>query len=54
VPENGGLAAHLAKELADLLPSRSRLMQMALAARAQSRTDAAERVADFCLAEARA
>jgi UDP-N-acetylglucosamine--N-acetylmuramyl-(pentapeptide) pyrophosphoryl-undecaprenol N-acetylglucosamine transferase len=54
VPENGELSAHLAKELTDLLPSRSLLMQMALAARAQSRTDAAERVADFCLAEARA
>jgi UDP-N-acetylglucosamine--N-acetylmuramyl-(pentapeptide) pyrophosphoryl-undecaprenol N-acetylglucosamine transferase len=54
VPEDAGLAASLARELGDLLPSRSRLMQMALAARAQARIDAAERVADFCLAEARA
>ena len=54
VPENGELAAHLARELTDILPSRSLLMQMAQNARAQARADAAERVADLCLSEARA
>ncbi len=53
VPENDDLAAHLARALTDLLPSRLRLMQMAQAARAQARIDAAERVADLCLSEAR-
>jgi len=54
VPENAELAQRLQVELADLLPSRSRLLQMANAPRAQARTDAAERVADACLSEARA
>ena len=54
VKENDGLAANLVRELGELLPSRSRLLQMANAARAQARIDAAERVADVCLAEARA
>lgn len=54
VKEDDELANNLARELGALLPSRSTLMQMAVAARAQARTDAAERVADVCLAEARA
>ena len=44
----------VAGELGELLPSRSTLLRMANAAREQARTDAAERVADVCLAEARA
>ena len=54
VPENEDLAVTLTAQLRDLLPTRSALLRMALAARSLARVDAAERVAELCLAEARA
>jgi UDP-N-acetylglucosamine--N-acetylmuramyl-(pentapeptide) pyrophosphoryl-undecaprenol N-acetylglucosamine transferase len=54
VAENAQLAEALTAQLRDLLPARSTLLAMAGAARRQARTDAAERVAELCLAEARA
>jgi len=47
--EDEALAQQLGAALRELLPSRPRLLQMANAARALARVDAAERVADHCL-----
>jgi UDP-N-acetylglucosamine--N-acetylmuramyl-(pentapeptide) pyrophosphoryl-undecaprenol N-acetylglucosamine transferase len=52
LPEGEALATGLTALLQELLPSRTALLALAEAARAQARTDAAERVADRCLAEA--
>jgi UDP-N-acetylglucosamine--N-acetylmuramyl-(pentapeptide) pyrophosphoryl-undecaprenol N-acetylglucosamine transferase len=52
--EDEGLAPQLGAALRELLRDRGALLRMAEAARAQARTDAAQRVADLCLAEARA
>jgi UDP-N-acetylglucosamine--N-acetylmuramyl-(pentapeptide) pyrophosphoryl-undecaprenol N-acetylglucosamine transferase len=54
LPEDDALAAGLEALLRRLLPSRSTLLAMADAARAQARPDAARRVADVCVAEGRA
>jgi UDP-N-acetylglucosamine:LPS N-acetylglucosamine transferase len=51
---NRAVPAALESQLRALLPRRSELLEMARAARAQARTDAAERVAEMCLAEGRA
>jgi UDP-N-acetylglucosamine--N-acetylmuramyl-(pentapeptide) pyrophosphoryl-undecaprenol N-acetylglucosamine transferase len=52
--EDAALPTTLGALLHELLPTRSSLLELARAARAQARTDAAERVADLCLAEGRA
>jgi UDP-N-acetylglucosamine--N-acetylmuramyl-(pentapeptide) pyrophosphoryl-undecaprenol N-acetylglucosamine transferase len=54
LPEGPQLAEALAAVLREILPSRATLLRMAKAAHGLARTDAAERVADICLAEARA
>lgn len=54
VAEGEDFADRLAAAIAPLLADRPRLLAMARAARALARVDAAERVADACLAEARA
>jgi UDP-N-acetylglucosamine--N-acetylmuramyl-(pentapeptide) pyrophosphoryl-undecaprenol N-acetylglucosamine transferase len=53
VPEGEGFEARLQAALARLVDDRARLLAMAAAARALARLDAAERVADACLEEAR-
>jgi UDP-N-acetylglucosamine--N-acetylmuramyl-(pentapeptide) pyrophosphoryl-undecaprenol N-acetylglucosamine transferase len=50
--EGENLAPRLAHALEALLRNRARLKEMAEAARALSRPDAAGRIADLCLAEA--
>ena len=52
-PEGETLARELTTLLQQLLPSRVRMLEMANAARSQARTDAAQRVAELCLEEAR-
>jgi UDP-N-acetylglucosamine--N-acetylmuramyl-(pentapeptide) pyrophosphoryl-undecaprenol N-acetylglucosamine transferase len=52
--ESETLATQLAGTLPELLGSRQRLLEMAMAARALAQPDAADRVADACLREARA
>jgi UDP-N-acetylglucosamine--N-acetylmuramyl-(pentapeptide) pyrophosphoryl-undecaprenol N-acetylglucosamine transferase len=52
--EGPQLAEQLRSRIGTLAAQRSTLMQMACAARELARTDAAERVADICIAEARA
>jgi len=54
LPEHADFATRLPETLRMLLADRPRLRQMAEAARAQALTDAADRVADACLQEARA
>jgi UDP-N-acetylglucosamine--N-acetylmuramyl-(pentapeptide) pyrophosphoryl-undecaprenol N-acetylglucosamine transferase len=51
--EGDDLAAQLARSLRELIADRSRLLAMAEAARALSTPQAAERIADICLEEAR-
>jgi UDP-N-acetylglucosamine--N-acetylmuramyl-(pentapeptide) pyrophosphoryl-undecaprenol N-acetylglucosamine transferase len=51
--EGDGLAVELEALLRQLLPARAGLLAMANAARGQARIDAAQRVADACLQEAR-
>lgn len=53
LPEGPGLEAALAGRIGALALDRGALSRMAQAARALARADAAERVADACLAEAR-
>jgi UDP-N-acetylglucosamine--N-acetylmuramyl-(pentapeptide) pyrophosphoryl-undecaprenol N-acetylglucosamine transferase len=53
VPEGADFDARLTAELSLLLADRDRLRDMALAARGLARTDAAARVADACIEEAR-
>jgi len=53
LPEGPGLVAALAERVGALAADRGALSRMAQAARALARADAAERVADACLAEAR-
>jgi UDP-N-acetylglucosamine--N-acetylmuramyl-(pentapeptide) pyrophosphoryl-undecaprenol N-acetylglucosamine transferase len=52
--EDEALPQQLGAALRELLPSRAHLLALANAARSQARIDAAEQVADICLAEARA
>jgi len=54
IAESDQLSVQLGARLADLLADRARTLRMAEAARALAKIDAAERVADACLAEARA
>ncbi len=53
LPEGPQLAEQLRERLLAFLDQRASLLSMARAARAVARTDAAERVADYCLSEAR-
>jgi UDP-N-acetylglucosamine--N-acetylmuramyl-(pentapeptide) pyrophosphoryl-undecaprenol N-acetylglucosamine transferase len=52
IREGDGLVPQLRDALRELLPARAQMLSMANAARAMARPDAAERVADHCLAEA--
>jgi UDP-N-acetylglucosamine--N-acetylmuramyl-(pentapeptide) pyrophosphoryl-undecaprenol N-acetylglucosamine transferase len=54
VPESDGLADALRDALRGILAAPGRLLAMAEAARAQARPAAARRIAELCLAEARA
>ncbi|MHB8387041.1 undecaprenyldiphospho-muramoylpentapeptide beta-N-acetylglucosaminyltransferase [Metallibacterium sp.] len=53
LPESALSAQSLAQELGTLLADRARLLDMAMAARALARPDAADRIADACLEVAR-
>jgi UDP-N-acetylglucosamine--N-acetylmuramyl-(pentapeptide) pyrophosphoryl-undecaprenol N-acetylglucosamine transferase len=54
LPQSDDLAAHLRDALRELLPNHAALLAMAESARAAALPDAAARVADICMKEARA
>jgi UDP-N-acetylglucosamine--N-acetylmuramyl-(pentapeptide) pyrophosphoryl-undecaprenol N-acetylglucosamine transferase len=54
LPQSDDLAVHLRDALRELLPNRAALLAMAESARAAALPDAAARVADICMKEARA
>jgi len=54
LPESDGLASELGSLLDGVISERARLLAMARSARAKAQPDAAQRIADRCLAEAAA